>query len=282
LPPDEQAMTSVSREMSEYFNGLPFKTTPGQRAWYIKKAAIEGDYMKREHPSTPDEAFEASMEGLIYKKEMTMVRKAGQIGHVPHEPSVPVHTFWDLGKGSSYTSIWFFQHIRNQYRFIDYHESWNEGWAFYAKMLSELPYAYAAHYLPHDATMTVVGQANSSWREGLMQLGVRPIEVVPVTRDVWADILGPCKATLPRCWFDEVKCAKGIQRLDEYRKEWDDRLGVWKDKPRGDDASHGADAWRTFVMGFSGRAAETAYGADDWNGVGYAESEFTAADFGGV
>ena len=32
----------------------------------------------------------------------------------------------------------------------------------------------------------------------------------------------------------------GLQRLRAYRKEWDESRGVWKDRPRHDDASHGA------------------------------------------
>ena len=32
-----------------------------------------------------------------------------------------------------------------------------------------------------------------------------------------------------------------------YRKEWDEDRGVWKDRPRHDEASHGADAFLTFA-----------------------------------
>ena len=37
------------------------------------------------------------------------------------------------------------------------------------------------------------------------------------------------------------------ERLRAYRKEWDESRGVWKDRPRHDDASHGADAFLTFA-----------------------------------
>jgi hypothetical protein len=39
----------------------------------------------------------------------------------------------------------------------------------------------------------------------------------------------------------------GLKRLWHYRKEWDDERGVWKDRPRHDDSSHGADAFITFA-----------------------------------
>ena len=40
-----------------------------------------------------------------------------------------------------------------------------------------------------------------------------------------------------------------LKRLAHYRKEMDDVRGVWKDRPRHDDASHGADAFLTFACG---------------------------------
>jgi hypothetical protein len=39
----------------------------------------------------------------------------------------------------------------------------------------------------------------------------------------------------------------GLRRLQAYRKEWDEGRGVWKDRPRHDEASHGADAFLTFT-----------------------------------
>jgi hypothetical protein len=39
----------------------------------------------------------------------------------------------------------------------------------------------------------------------------------------------------------------GLRQLRAYRKEWDESRGVWKDRPRHDEASHGADAFITFA-----------------------------------
>lgn len=242
---------SINNQMQEYFAKLGVELSPFQKAWYIKKAEQMGEDMKREFPSTPKESFEQSMLGAIYQKEMTIVREKGQIGHFPHDPSKRVYTFWDLGKGSDYTSIWFMQQIGEQIRFIDYHESHNEGWDFYAKLLSSKPYVYEAHYLPHDGETSTVGKVMSNPKQDLQNLGVRPITVVPRTRDLWTDIKGACRQKLVNCFFHEKTCATGIRHLDNYRREWDDKLAQWKDRPRHDEASHGCDAYRTFVMGYS-------------------------------
>ena len=249
----------ITGDMEKYFNGLPVDLTPAQKSWYVKKYEQLDDYMKREFPSTPDEAFEQSMEGAIYQKQMMLVREKGQIGHYPHEPSKKVYTFWDLGKGRDYTSIWFFQHIGNEYRFIDYHESFNEGWNFYAKLLQAKPYVYEEHLLPHDGETTTAGKEMSNPKRDLQTLGVQPIRIIPRTKSVWHDIKGECRSFLTRCSFHEKTCHIGIKHLDNYRREWDDRLAVWKDKPRHDEASHGSDAFRTGAMGFKGRMQEIYY-----------------------
>jgi hypothetical protein len=56
---------------------------------------------------------------------------------------------------------------------------------------------------------------------------------------------------LHRCYFDEEKCSKGIQMLDNYRKEWNDPLGCWRDRPLHNFASHGADSFRIMACGLA-------------------------------
>lgn len=259
--------TSINMNMVGYFQKLSVELTPGQKAWYVKKDEQQGDDMKREFPSTPEEAFEQSMEGAIYQKQMLLVREKGQIGYYPHEPSQPVYTWWDLG---GYTSVWFFQHIGNEYRFIDYHESHNEGWDYYAKMLQSKPYVYKEHALPWDGESVTVGKQVSTVKKDLEDLGVRPIRIVIKTKNKWVDITGACRSVLPRCFFDEQHCSVGIKHLDNYRREWNDKLGVWKEEPRHDDASHAADAYRTFAMGFVERQEEISY---------YVEEQEYASDY---
>lgn len=50
---------------------------------------------------------------------------------------------------------------------------------------------------------------------------------------------------LPRCYFDQSKCAKLITNLKNYRKTWDDKLGQFTSVPVHNEHSHGADAFRT-------------------------------------
>jgi hypothetical protein len=56
------------------------------------------------------------------------------------------------------------------------------------------------------------------------------------------EAISAARCAFASCHFDEQSCALGLKRLRAYRKEWDEDRGVWKDRPRHDDASHGADS----------------------------------------
>ena len=56
--------------------------------------------------------------------------------------------------------------------------------------------------------------------------------------------INAARQTLGICWFDAAACSEGLRALRSYRKEWDEERGIWRDKPRHDSASHGADAFQ--------------------------------------
>ena len=49
---------------------------------------------------------------------------------------------------------------------------------------------------------------------------------------------------LPHCYFDRVKCKLGLDAVRQYRKQWDDKNQVFKNKPLHDWCSHAADSLR--------------------------------------
>jgi hypothetical protein len=54
------------------------------------------------------------------------------------------------------------------------------------------------------------------------------------------------QATTPRR-SARRSAAEGIKTLEAYRKDWDEDRGAWRNKPRHDFSSHGADGFRTGV-----------------------------------
>ena len=245
----EIKLVPIDAELRFYLDKLPVELSEGQMAWYAAKFATQGTDMRREFPSTPEEAFEGSLQGAYYTLEMTRLRQNQRIDHFPLNTSYPVYTGWDLGLNDMMT-IWFFQYIKGELYFIDYHESSNEGWDFYAKLLVQKGYIYAMHLWPHDGNKRIQAEEVTTSRQLAQTLGIRPIKVIPVTNSVANDIRNYCKPTLPMCYFDQENCAIGINHLDNYRKRWDKNTSMYKDEPLHDESSHGSDGFRTAARAF--------------------------------
>lgn len=231
----------------ELGNKYAIRLTNGQLAWYSKKEKTLGDDIKREYPSTPEEAFEQSIRGAYYHRQINDIYADGRHTSVPHEPSASVHTFWDLGVRDT-TCIWFIQIVGREYRVIDYYENSGEGIAFYKKLLDEKVekhrYNYGIHVGPHDIRVQEFGTGTTRIEQArALGLNFEVADKLPIVDGIEA-----CRAVLPLCWFDEKKTEKGFNGLAAYRKDWDDRNAVWKSTPLHDDNSNPADAFRTFAV----------------------------------
>jgi hypothetical protein len=253
LSNDDAAKVVLTAEHERYFEELfdkhGIQLTEGQEAWYVKKLATQRDEMKREYPAVVEEAFEASVEGAYLSEQMARVRREGRICRVPVE-RVQVDTFWDLGVNDDMV-IWFRQKVGPEHRFIDYYSNSGEGLEHYAAVLKkradESGYVYGRHYLPHDGQHRRLAYKAKTVEQMLNEIGVKPTTIVPRIATEKSGIEA-ARGYIAKCWFDESRCAEGVKCLDNYRKEWDDERGVWKDRPRHDWASHGYKGFETAAV----------------------------------
>ncbi len=191
-------------------------------------------------------SFEASIRGAYYAKEIARAREDNRITNVPYEADLPVYTFWDLGI-SDYTSIGFFQLVGKEKRMIDYYQNNGFGLEHYAKILREKPYFYDGHYFPHDVEVRELGSGKSR-RETLESLGIR-VSVVP--NIPIADGINAGRIAFSGLWIDKTKCEVFIDAISQYRQEWDDKKGMFRDNPLHDWTSHAADMFRYFAVGLN-------------------------------
>jgi hypothetical protein len=190
-------------------------------------------------------SFEAAIVGAYYGRDMAQAEREKRVRSVPWEPSLPVYTAWDLGLDDA-TAIWFAQIVGSEIRLIDYYEVNNTPLTEIARVLrNDKPYMYGEHYLPHDAEIRELMTAKSR-KESLEALGIRPITIA--ARQNVEEGINAARQMLPKCLFDETKCALGIKGLKQYRREWDDKLKTFRLKPLHDWTSHGADAFRYLAM----------------------------------
>ena len=255
---EDTASTVLLDYQAEYFdeieNELRINLPANKKAWYVKKWNVQGDDMKREHPSTAAEAFETSIKGSFYRVQFLKIRAEGRICTVPFDKRFLVDTWWDLGLDDS-TSIWFTQNVDRELHVIRYYENYDEEFKFYFdylyKMKKEFGYDYGKHTAPHDA-----GQRDKftkkSYAKSASDLGLK-FQVAPkMSKHFGIELV---KQILNMTWFDEAGTTMpfgdnlvGVPSLEQYRREWNEKLGCYRTSPLHNWASHGADAFRTLAM----------------------------------
>ena len=184
-------------------------------------------------------SFTAAVSGSYFGKLMTNADNEGRIGSVPIDENVGVETWWDLGIGDS-TAIWFVQRIGEELHVIDYYENSGESLMHYADVLENKQYLYSRHIAPHDIQARELGTGKSRL-EVSRELGI-DFEIAPKLEVDHG--IESVRNMLPYCWFDREKCKLGIDALRQYRKQWDEKNQVFKNKPLHDWCSHAADAFR--------------------------------------
>ena len=253
------ANISINTEDKEYFDRLKAEhsimLTLAQKRWYVKKKSQLGDEMYKEHPSYPEEAFYASMVGAYWRKELTAARLEHRVGKVPYDPYALVDTWWDLGVNDQ-NVIWFTQDVGRMVHVIDFYQNANEGLPHYLDVLKAKKYRYGRHTAPHDIRVREYSSGNTRWALAA-RLGLRFI-VCPRIRH--EDQIQAGRRMLAICAFDKEKCDEGIAGLQDYRREYDDALKVFKDKEIHDDASHIAKSFMTLAVGHDFNSASGAAG----------------------
>lgn len=254
----DPATVIVSPEDRKYFAEIEakaqIKLTDRQIAWYVAKLhspEMGIVKMRKEYPSTPEEAFAGSSEGTVYGEQMAIATARGRLTVCPVLKGVPVDTSWDLGI-DDYTVIWLWQWHGQQLRSVGYIEGSGREWGYYAQQLWEWRQdgvVFGRHYLPHDGRNRQ-GETGKRTADILEEAGVRPIEIVD-TPDKAAGV-NQARSLIGVVQFDAESCKTGITHLRRHRKEWSERLGAYVDRPRHDEHSHACDALRIYAQATDG------------------------------
>lgn len=204
-------------------------------------ALIEQEYMC---------SFETAILGAYWGKELSRSERAGRMRAIGYDDALPVHTAWDLGVGDS-TAIWFFQVAGREIRVLDFYEANGVGIEdHYAEVMKSRPHLWLKgkrhgdDWVPHDARVKELGSGRTRV-ETMVRCGLNP-RVVPMHKIM--DGINAVRQTIPRIWWNVPACEAGIERLRQYRTDWDDEKKCFRDTPRHDWTSHAADAARYLAM----------------------------------
>lgn len=189
----------------------------------LKRAWLEGSW----------EGF--GVEGAYYRKQMTNVKVERGL----YDPMLSVYTWCDIGIADSF-AIGYFQLYHNEWRVIDYDEFEGESLGAAINRMKGKGYTYEEHWAPHDIEVRELGTGKSR-KEIAAEHGVQyqVCKRLPVS-----DGINALRTRFPSLYFDEKKTQLLMSRLRRYTKEFDDKRGIYKDRPVHDINSHGADMMR--------------------------------------
>jgi phage terminase large subunit len=186
-------------------------------------------------------SFERGVEGSYYGRLIDQARKENRVGvPVYTDWSIGVQTAWDIGYGDS-TAIIFFQVLKDgRILIIDHEENHGKGLEYYAKVLQKKEYNYIRHLGPFDIEKGELGTGRSI-REVAKGLGIN-FTVIPKMPLEWG--IEAARNILPNTWFDDRKTTQLVKSLENYCREYNDRLRCYSNVPKHDWSSHSSDAFR--------------------------------------
>ena len=199
------------------------------------------------------------IEGAYYHTECLEVINDGRIRDLPIDRSKPVHTAWDLGV-SDYTSVWLMQQDGPWFDMVGFYQNHGESLSHYVQWLSRQGFILGTFYLPHDANNKRMGAERVETNVDMFRrMGIYDIKVVKRITHISTGI-NMTRNFLSRCRFDRERTREGWACLTNYRTEINHRTASFNPRPRHDQYSHGADAFRMFAQAdIGGKSIATKY-----------------------
>ena len=256
-------------EADIYFSELEEKTgrpvvQTQRNFWLAQRRELEGD-IYQEYPGTPEEAFAASRDGTYYSRLFNekCVRKRGLVTDL-YDPNLDLDIYFDLGV-DDYFVMAGVQWYRGEYRIVK--EYWNNGYDLehYIDEADTWGWEVRELVFPHDIKVRQLasgrnGGGRARTRQDILQdylkdakrtgqlPNVAHAHVRRLAKSSIADGIESVRRMIPLMKIDP-KCTYLIDCLNNYSKEWDPKLQVWKLTPLHDEYSHGADLLRQVAVG---------------------------------
>lgn len=237
----------ITGEMERY--AYVVKVNYFDNKWFPPDLKREMNLLKVNHPTKYLEVWEGHtkqiLDGAIYVDEIRQCLLEGRRKRVPHDPTKPVFTAWDLGH-SDKTAIWFIQRVGMEYNLIDYYENRLKKLPHYIEHLHSKPYNYSIHYQPHDADSETLANRSIA---ALTRKAFPNAKVMVVNRPSKKVVgINAARTIFELCNFDENLTADGWQCLTRYAYKVNEETGNFSREPDHNDYSHGADAFQTFAL----------------------------------
>lgn len=190
-------------------------------------------------------SFDAALKGAIYAAEVDLMFAEGRVGSVAYDPNLETHCVFDLGFTDATVVIWWQVDPRTGRRNIVRCRATTGADIFHhIAAIHDFPGEVGEVWLPHDARAKNL-QTGRSVVEQFLSEGIKP-KLVPNHKI--RDRIAATRRVFPSVWIDADDTGELIEAMKSYRREWNDDLGMFSERPVHDWSSHFADCFGYFCV----------------------------------
>jgi hypothetical protein len=190
--------------------------------------------------------------GAYFTREIANMHNENRVmSHLPVDPSLPLHTAWDLGHTDA-TAVWFFQVAGRYVHLVHYFQDSDRPMKYYLEYSEKFRKNHGArwgsHFAPHDIDHHHQGYQHV---ESRLMAARKDGYIFAVTPKVnFADGIEQLRFVLDRVRIDKTQCSLGLRALREYCRKYDQALNKYSDKPAEGWFLHGVDALRYLAVNY--------------------------------
>jgi phage terminase large subunit len=228
-----------------------------ENPWFPSVLEQERQDCLRDNPDDYDHIWEGGYatvaEGAYYAQQLAKAKNEARLGKVAEDPLMTIRLFADIGgtgaKADSFV-FWAAQFIGKEIRAVNYYEVVGQPIDAHLAWLRSQGYTpdRAQIWLPHDGS-TNDKVYDVSYQSAFKAAGYEVTVIPNQGKGAAAARIEEGRRLFPRMWFDQVKCAGGLDALAWYHEKKDEKRNIGLG-PEHDWASHGSDAFGLMCVAY--------------------------------
>jgi len=196
-------------------------------------------------------SFEIGNLGAYFTREMSEMEREGRLTTLKANPSLPLHSAWDLG-GTDATAGWLFQIEGNRVKLLHLLHDSGQPLKYYLdaaeRIRQSIGCKWGNHFMPHDVKQEHQGWEHTESR--LMQARKAGWNFQVTHKVNFEDGIEAIRYVFPNIMIDKVNCQMGVRAIREYQREYDDARACYRSKPLDNWATHIVDALRYLSINY--------------------------------
>jgi phage terminase large subunit len=186
-------------------------------------------------------------EGAYFAKDIAKAIAEKRITQLAPDPLLPFKAFWDIGVRDA-TAIWIVQFSGQRINVLDHYEAVGQPLGSHLEWLRSHGYGSATCILPHDGARADMITA-VRFEDHIRSAGFEVETVENQGKGAALKRVEAARRLFPRIWFDELKCAGGLDALGWYHEKKDEHRNIGLG-PEHDWSSHAADAFGLMCVAY--------------------------------